>query len=490
MADRGRDLEFAIVSDVDRFDVDKPADALDRLGDTAKTTARTVDDALDKIGDASRSKLGKVDDDARRAGDGLGEFKDEANSTSREAAASFGGVEDALDAVQEIAANAFAGFGPAGAAAGLLAAGGIGLVFSGLQSAADKANEAKDRIIGMAQAITDAGGAMEDVDFVGMMRDWSFAIGDNKSWWELWQKDNTTNLEIVKRKADAAGVSFKDLFRGMQGDDPAAAKRALDEINRALDDNQAAHQRAASSARDNVTAAQRSIANLSNERDAILAAKAALLERTGETEEAIRTAALYASTQAAAAKADQEREATIKATTDAVTAIGQAEVTRADGTVKSIEQVIKAQEKEIRAKRDFLKNTTEVLSEVGQAGVDWANSFGPLAPQMMQLLAKAPKDKQAEIIANYAEAGALAGQSTAAGMTTQADTVATAAARLHKVAAAEIARLGAIGITLGVDGDEIPASAKLALANIQAYYDKHPLRIPIKSGSRTGRDVI
>jgi ABC-type transporter Mla subunit MlaD len=198
MADRGRDLKIGIVSDVDRFDLDAPADELEQLGSTAEDAGRSVDDAreelrrlaaqgedaarelaqldravdgveLDKLGtDAkdtarkvrgafediaagAKSNLKKTDDQLDRAGDGLRDFKDEAAGSGREAAASFGGgFDDITSLVQETAANAFGGFGPLGAAAGIAAAAGIGII-------TNKINEAKERMKELVQLFTDIG---------------------------------------------------------------------------------------------------------------------------------------------------------------------------------------------------------------------------------------------------------------------------------------------------------------------------------------------
>jgi hypothetical protein len=198
MADRGRDLKIGIVSDVDRFDLEQPADALERLGDAADSAATDVDKArdelrrlaaqgddarrelerldgaadsvdLDRIGNdaratatkvrgafediasSARSNMRKTDDAVDNAGDGLKDFRNEAGQSGREAAASFGGgFDDVADLIQETAANAFGGFGPAGAAAGVAAAAGVGIIVN-------KINEAKERLKELVTLFTDLG---------------------------------------------------------------------------------------------------------------------------------------------------------------------------------------------------------------------------------------------------------------------------------------------------------------------------------------------
>lgn len=131
------------------------ADALDdvaRQGDKAgDKLERAFEDARDEVSEFKReqSELGKAMSKAsREAGDdwskntkrgfddgkdAMGELRDEADGTAREVAASFdGSAESIVGGFQELSANAFAGFGPAGAAAGLLAAAGLGVAMTAI----------------------------------------------------------------------------------------------------------------------------------------------------------------------------------------------------------------------------------------------------------------------------------------------------------------------------------------------------------------------
>ena len=281
MASRGRDLTFSLLSDANAFDLAAPADDLSDLGDAAKDAGT----ALDKLdADAKGTDLGKVGKDAKGAGDdldrlatdakgaatkvdsafdkiaksskhgmdtvkregkeGFTDFKEESQSELKEASASFGSIEDAADSLQSILGNAFAGFGPAGMAAGIAAATGVGLITAGLQSAAEKAAQTKERIIDLAGAITDADGALSKVDFVGTMREWGAEIANEKSWWEVWQKSAVTNLEVVRQQAQDAGIDFHEMWQAMAGNDATAITNSLEEINAAMVANIAAVQRA------------------------------------------------------------------------------------------------------------------------------------------------------------------------------------------------------------------------------------------------------
>lgn len=517
MASRGRDLKVSILSDAEKFDLTRPANELEDLGDKAKQagadlkgldsdsdkaaksidnfgdktdqTAKKVDDAFDRIAKSSRSNMRKVDDDADKAKKGLDEFKDEADSTSKEAAASFSDVESGLDAIQEIAANAFAGFGPAGKAAGIAAAVGIGFLFSGLQAASDKANETKDRIIGMAQAASEAGTLMSRSGISDTIRDWGYAIADNKSWWEVWQKDNTTNLEKVSAKAEALGLDFQDLFRGMSGSDPQAALRIMEDIDGQIAEIDATQARAASSG---ASVARGQITSLERQRLALRATRDEMESALGVSEEAARLYALEDAALQGTAKALQTVSDNAKETADSIGSVGDAAVESAVEQAKSIDDVIAAQDKALKAQREFASNTKEVLDEVGQEGVDWAQQFGENAPKAMQMLADAPKKKQAEIIRQYRESGKVAGSATAEGMYSQTSKVSKSAAALHSAADNELARLGSLGIKVGIKGQDVDRQAQLAWLKADAYFRRNPITIRTRyapSGTKPIRDV-
>jgi hypothetical protein len=209
------------LKDVDKAS-DKTSKALeDDFEDAGKKIDRDLTKALKEVKDESKSTgkaIGKnVKDGTDKAGEGLGELKDESKSTAKEAAASFGSIEDSIDALQEVAANAFVGFGPAGMAAGLIAAVGIGLAVSALQDNADKINENKDKMLDLAKTIKDNGGALREADYIQSMEDYGFAIQDTKEWFEIFQKDAVSGFEELRNQSDKTGVSLGDIFKGRFG---------------------------------------------------------------------------------------------------------------------------------------------------------------------------------------------------------------------------------------------------------------------------------
>lgn len=226
---------------------DKTAASLeDDMSDAAKKIDRDLTKALDEVEDNAKSAgrtIGKnVKDGTDRAGEGMSELRDESKSTAKEAAASFGSIEDAADALQEVAANAFAGFGPAGMAAGALAAVGIGLAISSLTENAEKIAENKERLADLATEIYELGGDLTAVDFASRMQEWGLAIQDTKEFWEVWQKDAKNGFDVIQEESKKAGTRWVDAFKGAHGTMEDSQKflqetqKDFEELRRTVDD--------------------------------------------------------------------------------------------------------------------------------------------------------------------------------------------------------------------------------------------------------------
>lgn len=237
MADRGRDLKVAILSDVSRFDTAKPADQLDKvaaaadradraldrvhpqdatrlldkLGDEAKDVARRVDDAFDAIARTAKAGTSKLGVEASTAKRKLSEIGDEAKDSAREALASFSSFGgDLADAGQELAANAGALFGPVGLAIGGALSAGIAMF---AQEAA-KLTELTNKIIG---DLLDAGGRVTQ-ELV------------SKRLHEMGDEINATSA-----MAAAARINVEDFNLALAGD-PEAIKRTSAEFARRGDE--------------------------------------------------------------------------------------------------------------------------------------------------------------------------------------------------------------------------------------------------------------
>lgn len=233
MADKARDLQFRVLSDLSRLNLDDGARQLDELGDTGRRTLDKLDDgidsaaksmrdyaddsrdsarriakAFDDISDASKKSSKKIDGDLDDAKKGLDDFKEEAHGSGREAAASFGGgFDDITSFVQETAANAFAGFGPIGAAAGVAAALGIGVITKVFQDSKARAEEAKQEISGWVDAFVEGQGKIREATIATKLNE---IFGD------------PDRYKKISTDAREAGVSVELYGRALAGDADAA----------------------------------------------------------------------------------------------------------------------------------------------------------------------------------------------------------------------------------------------------------------------------
>lgn len=237
--DRGRDLKVSVISDVGDFTAEQPARDLEKLGrnadDAARNlatlerqgsdTGRKVSSAFEDIARAARSNVRKLDDDVDRAAKGMDDFKGEAASAGREAAQSFSGeFDDIGDLVQEISAQAFGGFGPLGAAAGVAAAVGIGVITKAFGSAKERAEESKQRVVEFFDAFVEGSGRLSAETITARMQD---MLGDPEQYQQL------------RKDAGEARVSIELLARARAGD-LGAVKLVAEQVrahNAALDTN-------------------------------------------------------------------------------------------------------------------------------------------------------------------------------------------------------------------------------------------------------------
>lgn len=257
----GKPIDIEITTNVDGVitGAEKVADSFENVQDSLKDTQKASDKASESMEkdakDAAKvidrdltAALKDVDDTAKTAGksvgksmkdgadkgsEGMSELADESKSTAKEAAASFGSIEDAASALQEVVANAFVGFGPAGMAAGVLAAVGIGLAMSALEDNAAKINENKEKMLDLAQVIRDNGGVLAEADYIKQMDDYGYAIQDTKEWFEIFQADAISGFEKLKKASDATGLSARDIFKGGFGN-VEEAKKSLELVEEKL----------------------------------------------------------------------------------------------------------------------------------------------------------------------------------------------------------------------------------------------------------------
>lgn len=495
MGDRGRDLKISILSDAAKFDLDKPADqldnladsatdagraldrvdsksaarSLDQLGDEATQTARRVDTAFDTIARASRSSSAKLGDDADHNRRKMREVADEAHQTARESAASFtGSFDDVGDAIQETLANAFAGLGPAGAAAGVAAAAGLGIIINQLQAAADEANATAEQIIELADAMHDAGGALRGEQLAAQLRSWANTIKDTKSWFEVWQTSAVSNFDLVKRAAAGTGVELRTMFKAMSGSDAAAAEQALAAIARKIDDVNAsetigqAHKWDAihtlESYRDEIT---KNIAVW----DQAAARERLLADLTGATSTAV------ADYTTAARDARDANEA-LYADTSTVDTWATAHSKAVDLAKVSVRDWIRALEEQTKAQEAWATN----LKTLARRGVEQGvlaelERLGPEGAPLIARLTQATDDELLKAQDLMRRRGQGMGDQLAAGVTAAAPAVSLATRRAVEQAAAEAAAMAAKSpITFIADVDLRRVYQKLAQARADAKY--------------------
>lgn len=453
MADRGRDFKFSILSDTDRFELDKPADALnklgvealetardldklydaahsgdldkvgtdakdaaddvDKLGTEAKDTANKVDSAFEKIAASSRSNLRKVDDDAGKAKKGLNDFKDEAHQSGREAAASFsGGFDDIGDFIQETAANAFAGFGKIGGAAGLAAAVGIGFVMNSINEANEKIKELRQNW----QSI------FENADTTALDKR-TQAIKDIES--------AGVNLETLKRNLAAAGVSVNDYISAYVNGGPT-----LDRVNKALREQNSQYGGVASLIPGLSKDAGFYYDILNNGRQAIegeTEAQKIRNEELGKTPDALVASAQAYDAAGSAAEKSQERFDTtaeaIRNVGDASDEIAAKAAENGQITAKAITKILNEQTK---AAREFTKNLLVVQKRGDEEFTTW------VAKQPAEVAAAYAKGTKAEKGSIYTafknNVGAQQALGTAKGLEEGKTTVRDAAGNVYTVA--------------------------------------------------------
>lgn len=200
---------------------DRLEKSLEEAGDEAKKLERKADSAFDSISNDARKAgrdVGKSQKEGfKEAGEGLSEFKDEANSTAKESAASFdGSAESIADVFQEVAANAFAGFGPAGAAAGLAVAVGMGIAITAMQDTAEKATAMKQRAVDMIDGIKEAGGDLADMDLADKIIGWGREVIED-NWITFWADESSTNFQEIAKHAKTMGINVSDAIRAAAG---------------------------------------------------------------------------------------------------------------------------------------------------------------------------------------------------------------------------------------------------------------------------------
>ena len=344
--------------------LDDVADDLKDLGKDGERLEDKVSAAFKGMGDDAR-KAGKdigreVKDGTDKAGDGLNEMKDEAAGTAREAAASFGSIEDGADALQEVLANAFVGFGPAGMAAGLVAAAGIGLAISAMQESAETATAAKQKAVDMVDALAEAGGSLADVDVAERIKSWGREVIED-NWMTFWADESSTKFQEVAKDAETFGVRAGDAIRAASGsadDSRKFLEETADdwqELSRRIDEGSSVTMDGALAFDEGALAAQK-------QRDALSDLRGQAEENIRVTEDAVEIYELESEAMGDSAAATERANEALKARADALDESANAAM-GADEAELNYVATLQQSQKDIEANG----KTVDINTEAGRA---------------------------------------------------------------------------------------------------------------------------
>ena len=411
----GKPFKLSILSDFrDLLRGTKDAsEGFDDLADSLDDVAKEGDDSADKLARSFKDALGDVkketkttgkaiaddlDDGAKKAGESMAEFKDEAGGAAREAATSFdGSAESITDIFRDVAANAFAGFGPAGAAAGIAVAAGIGLAIAALEQAAEKAAESKDNVITLAQELSEVDGNPRALDWATRLRERLTEVTDNKEWWEFWQSEPQTRLEQWTASAERYGVRMSDITRGLAGDQ-ASLGDVLGNLDRQIAEQEAAMLAAGTATSEYGLAAVDTAAPLRAFRDELVAegdAARQAAEMNGDLTAAVTGIGDAASDSASITESYRG------AVADALTGAGESWEEYTENGKVNLAEYNTAIEEQAKAVEQFEQNLVTASASLSQEALDYVRSLGPEAAPLLKSFVDAPLSEQQRTARNW-----------------------------------------------------------------------------------------
>lgn len=346
--------------------LDGVGDDLDGVAKTAKGLDDKVSSAFDSIA-ADAKKAGKKVETEFKAGteaasEGMEQMSGDAQSNATEVAASFDGSADSLvEGFQGAAAEMFSGFGPAGAAAGLAVAAGIGAAMTAMDELKEKNDAATEAVGSLGAEIVDAGGALDAADIEGKLTG-IFDAGSEDNKWTFWNDESETQLAMLK---DGLGDANDELARftikGLAGSIPDGIK-ALEGLTKEIEANAAEIKKHQEQDERGVTLTDQVGQALQERNKKLEETKAALEDATGASEEASSQAEYYT-------KVMGESQAAAEAETEALLAKADA-MDIATGRAMSADQAqLRYIESLTQSTTDIATNgrTTDINTEAGRA---------------------------------------------------------------------------------------------------------------------------
>lgn len=208
------DDALEVLEDIGRNrDLDKLEQQAEDAQDQTEKVKKEFSELAQEIRNTGRKAKTDFGDKVRQAADdgseGMKELKDEGSGTAKELAASFDGSMDSISGgIQEVAANAFSGFGPAGAAAGIAAALGLGAITAELTKQQEEAEETKQALIDMyREAIDEGRNYLSEAQILGAITP---LLLDTEKQEEFRKKAAEINVDVLTYTRAQAG-SYEDL---------------------------------------------------------------------------------------------------------------------------------------------------------------------------------------------------------------------------------------------------------------------------------------
>lgn len=390
-------------------------DAIDVIKDLAKEGDKSGEKLEDAMRDAQKDterlageyeQLGKtIRDSSKKSGQGfkdntsdatsaasrdLGELKDEAVQNASETFSSFdGSVDSFVDGLQGTFGGIVSNMGPMGAVIGGALALGIGAGVAKGEELAEAINTAKERATELAAELIDVDGDLSQIQWAEKIQEWGLAIEDSREWWEFWQTDAKTAMEVAEEAAERTGIALKDMVLGMSGTDAQAATRIVGELTDQIKELEAQRKVAdGNSARESINSEIRDRQNLIDK----------LKEQGGVTEEAAALQQRLTEYTDEAAAADRAAAAATEARTDAANSLQSA----LDESVASWTAYVDAEsgavdpsaylqgmQDRMNATANFNTNVQSLATEFGlsqeeiQAILDQGVEFGPMLQSIM-----------------------------------------------------------------------------------------------------------
>lgn len=498
-------------------DAQKSGDkAAESMADAGKDMVRSTETSTEKMeksfsevakaakasGKAAGDDLGEhVKRGAKDADEGISALKENTAANAKEMGGSFQDVGSAIDGLQGLAAEAFEGFGPAGVAAGVAAAAGIGIVTQVLQQAADKANQLTEDATSLADTLGDPDLSQRTADLRDRWDEVAKSIADVRSIWEVWQSRAVTNIEEIATATEDGKVSITAMYDAFTQPDPtkrlAALRDSLAQVNDRLDDTDivtakamiqtSAHERELDKQR---TALQHTKSALEDEiatQQAATTIEDALAKAKGQTiaqyqaeqkaaEKSAQIATSYATALESAAepvsvyqdllsKKQEAEKAAAEATAAATKDSADSWTDYAKDVAVSTQDLIDQWNAQAAQAEQFTANLAVIAAAGGQALADDLRAKGPeVASAVADTIAKSGPEEQKAAIDAYARAsGAAAGQALADGLASKSGAWAAAIAGFNaqlgnvRVGVSSQAALDAAGLGKRAGGGPVNA---------------------------------